>query len=362
MKHFLCSFSLAFAMQSFAQDVEAFRDAIKNWDIPKIQTLVDAGVDVNAKHGDHNYTALMFTMEEYYRTTGEIREGVRNARVKSLGYDSTEALKTLASKGVETTKILLAAGADPNARADGLGHTVLIGSAVINNVEIVKLLLDAGADIHAQDNFDGNALMWAAMAGNNETVKLLLAAGADVNARADKGGLFGEPSALTFAAFCHGDVETMKLLLDAGADINVKGGMGTVLAAAASVCKVDVVKFFLEKGVDVNDKSGNALMFAVEKRIKFGEQTEVVKLLLDAGVDVNRQSEIGETALMWAVYEGNIETVKLLLDAGADASIKNKEGKTARDYALENNAAEIAALLDTITKATQKEGSAVLEN
>ena len=41
-------------------------------------------------------------------------------------------------------------------------------------------------------------------------------------------------------------------------------------------------------------------------------KTELVKLLLTAGADVNIKNNDGDTALIWASYNGYTEIVKLL--------------------------------------------------
>lgn len=76
----------------------------------------------------------------------------------------------------------------------------------------------------------------------------------------------------------------------------------------------------LNKGVDPNERNSTgetALIFAVNQG-----QIDIVKLLLDKGADVNAKATGGDlpkaTALVYAAANGNIEIVELLLDRGAD--------------------------------------------
>ena len=46
---------------------------------------------------------------------------------------------------------------------------------------------------------------------------------------------------------------------------------------------------------------------------------KIVWALLDAGADVNIRDNLGNRALFWAAWDGNVEVVQALLDAGAKA-------------------------------------------
>ena len=77
-------------------------------------------------------------------------------------------------------------------------------------------------------------------------------------------------------------------------------------------------------------------------RASFRGYLAIVILLLAAGANVDKQSNGGNTPLMLAASNGNIEVVKELLKAGANKELKNKYDRTAYDFADEEN---IKALL-----------------
>ena len=57
------------------------------------------------------------------------------------------------------------------------------------------------------------------------------------------------------------------------------------------------------------------------------------------------QDEIGQTALMKSVLQGNTEMTTLLLTKKNDFNLKDKSGKTVLAHAAENNQGEIINLL-----------------
>ena len=125
---------------------------------------------------------------------------------------------------IEAVKQHLAAGADVNAgRSDG-GGTPLHFAAGWGHKEIAELLIAKGADVNAKSeglDMDGwTPLHCAAVFGKNEVVELLIAEGADINAK-NRGGV----TPLYDAAF-KGHKEIAELLIAKGADVNAKNENG----------------------------------------------------------------------------------------------------------------------------------------
>jgi len=83
-------------------------------------------------------------------------------------------------------KMLLAAGADPNA-LDALGATALTEAAGTGNADNIRALLAAGADVGAANEGGRAALHWTAWTGHAEAAGIQLAAGADPDASTDDG-------------------------------------------------------------------------------------------------------------------------------------------------------------------------------
>ena len=78
--------------------------------------------------------------------------------------------------------------------------------------------------------------------------------------------------------------------------------------------------------------------------------------LLQEGSRVNERDADGDTALMFAAFNGHFLLVKLLLGHGADVFLRARNGWTARQAALSKNHAEVAALLERAEEKALSEG------
>ena len=86
-------------------------------------------------------------------------------------------------------QILLDAGANINAPASQIYTSVLQAAAKESNLEVAKLLLARGADINARDPRFGTALSTAARRGMVDLMKELVRSGADIDLGCEEYGL-----------------------------------------------------------------------------------------------------------------------------------------------------------------------------
>ncbi|MCY4173941.1 MAG: ankyrin repeat domain-containing protein [Cyanobacteria bacterium MAG CAR3_bin_5] len=197
----------------------------------------------------------------------------------------------------------LSEGSDPNA--------LLRSAAEANNLTVLKVLLDAGADPNARNENGETPLHEAVTRGNWGVVKL-------PGERLPRGWWSSG-----------GNLEVVKLLLDAGADLNARDPDGaTPLHLAAYEDNPEAMKVLLNAGVAPNtrDKHGaTPLHWAV----RFSENPEVVKVLLNSGANPNARNDDGWAPLHRAAeYNGNPEVLKVLLNAGANPNTKTIDGQT----------------------------------
>src|SRR5215831_4563485 len=183
-----------------------------------------------------------------------------------------------ASQMVETARVLLRHGADPNTSSlpedlpDNPLSCLYAATGLNNNADLGLVLLEAGANPN-----DGESLYHSTEHPDLACMKLLLRYGAEPNrANALKHILDRE------------DSEGVRRLLDAGADPS-----GT------------------------NERGDTALHWAVWR----GRSWEIIRALLDRGADVDAKRSDGRTPYALAILSGQKETAALLKSHGAHTDL-----------------------------------------
>ena len=91
---------------------------------------------------------------------------------------------TCASSGnADAVRMLIARGADVNAKEPSQNQTALMWAAAERHPNVVRLLVEAGADLQAHTKKGFTALHFAAREGDLDSARQLLAAGVNVNIR-----------------------------------------------------------------------------------------------------------------------------------------------------------------------------------
>ena len=270
--------------------------------LPMVQYLVEHGADPD-KYGYSQRNALQHAASSGHNLviTELLAAG---ANVNSRGPMGSALHCAINGSQLDTVRLLLQmdanAGEIPEATAENTSPwpNPLLQASMNGEFQIAKILLDAGADPNASSILWGNStlpLHAAAEIGNIEILQVLLEYGADVNAQAEDGF-----SAIHFAAYGGHHDALQLLLLDHHADPRVVLFNGSLaLHTAASHGYPQCIDVCLEAGLDVssqNDQGRTALHWATES----GHRAAVEKLLTK-GVDVNvRELETGMTALDYA--------------------------------------------------------------
>jgi uncharacterized protein len=108
------------------------------------------------------------------------------------GADFTPLALAVARNDQRLVKMLLARGANPNAKTQADGpfpaRDIVLSTAAENgNVEIITLLLNAGGQVNTRAGTGVTPLMLAARDNHADAVRLLIQRGADVNAKDERG-------------------------------------------------------------------------------------------------------------------------------------------------------------------------------
>jgi ankyrin repeat protein len=307
----------------------AFQD-----DLDLVKQLALTSADVNISDRATDQTALAGAVENGNREMVRVLLAA-GADINARNRSGQTPLMFLPKKAdLDFVRELIAAGADVNA-TDQHGQTPLLNAAASSSFAVFQALISYGARMSAKNSEDTTLLMRAAENDDQQIALLLLKSGVDVNAQDQN-----KETALLIAANW-GNASIIKVLVDARADVDAKDGDGrTALLLAAGNEDQRMAQLLIEAGADVNvrdEDENTALMIATEH-----DRVQTIKALIEAGAKLDAINQEGQTALMQA---GSAEAVLLLINAGADLTIKDKEGKTALSVANDNERGDVVKLL-----------------
>jgi len=297
-----------------------------------VHALLEGGADANAQEKNGRQNALMWAIAEHHpEVAAELVQHKADVNAKSkTGFT---ALMFAARGDVESTRILLNAGADPNAIIPDWGGTALIIASTMGQTDVVEALLDKGADPNYKDGNSFTALHSAVRDSDYgedraqreagvATVKVLLKHGADPNAR------------------LHQEKPTVR----ATNELEYEGA--TPIALAAEVSNLDAIEALVAGGGDPNiptAKGTTPLILTsgagtdVQRARSLDERAlalETSKFLVAHGADVNAVGQFGWTALHSASYQGLNDVIEFLVSKGAKMDVKDELGQTPLSISL----------------------------
>ena len=269
------------------------------------------------------------------------------------------------------------------------GETLVMYAARNGRSDAIRLLVAAGADVNAKEKLRGTtALMWAAEQRHPAAVKALVELGADVAGHSGPAGLprnYMAPRVNTAAvrdaqrrhaaAVAAGRTYEQQLEYEASQGMKISLGFRGVLGAGGTRPAEDTVaapsggqsaanqpgarqpqagapqSATAPQPADVQTPPPDAddtdvivtglvgsggggltpLIFAAREG-----DLESARVLLDAGADVNQTSEYGWTALLTAANNRHYGLGKFLIERGANPNIANKGGWTPLYLATDN--------------------------
>ena len=272
--------------------------------------------------------------------------------------------------------VLLAAGAQVNARnVEGMAP-LHVAAGRNRNPAVVAELVQGGADLNARDRH-GNTPLHASRRNRNPAVPLLLLElGADPFLVNDSGHVANPMDCSYWNSEVFARVATAEVTaacLAAGADVNARdeaeytplllalgGGSGTVGAPARD--DPSVVTVLLEAGADVNARAdmhntalhhaaGGSVVEPARDRFDRVETPAIVAALLAAGADVHARDLNGNSPLHHAASAEGIETVTMLLEAGADIHARHENGDTPLLRAADHDGFRNPEILEALVEA-----------
>lgn len=213
-----------------------------------VRILLHNGADVSP----HGWSDLMSAI--WRGDVDGLGRAVSNgAGINAFDNDGFVALHhAVLAREHKAISILLAHGANVNARREDIDSTPLILAAEIGDTHSVRLLLDKSADTELRRRFGDNALGAACDRGHVDVAEILL----DVGAKVDPFDSAGQTPLMTASHLGHNAI--VKLLIKRGASVSLQTGVNdgykTALTLARRSGHMETVEILLAAGADPDSK------------------------------------------------------------------------------------------------------------
>jgi ankyrin repeat protein len=336
---------------------EALYKAIRDGDVEKVKELFESDkIDVKQVYLEGNTPLHMALLNSVGHDASKVKEMVEILVSKGEGVNLKNGskktpLSICLDKGADYNGIakLLIDKVPDLASKDEYGNNILHASVYKDNIDMVKfLVVEKKMDVNAEGVGGFMPLDLAVgVPGSQEVINFLKLKSAITHELIKKGNLWE-------LALSDKNIAVLKFLKDNGllklgcfktwVDYQKKTPLHYLASAKGATDKALLQLVIDEcKGkLDNKDSWGDtALYYAVDEGNK-----DAVEVLLANGANVNvvKSGDIGDTVLHWAVYKANKDIIKLLLNAkGIKVNAKNNHNETPLDLAYSE--IEIKALL-----------------
>jgi uncharacterized protein len=322
----------------------ALMAASNRGNLETVRALLAGGANPNTKQAGSGHTALMWALTERHSAVVE-ELAKRGADVNAASSTGFTPLMFAAQQGdVDSSRILLRAGAKPKEAQPKTGLTALMVAAAMVQTPVVDVLLENGADPNAVDTNGYTSLHrvvrdsdYGIDVGRKDQilaiVKTLLKHGANPNAR------LVQDKAKAAEEIKNGAVQVYeKRTAVTVTEIELQGA--TPLFLAAEVNNLDVIKALVDAEADPllgSERGTTPLMMAsgagtdVQRAREPHERVlavQTAKYLVEHGADVNQAGQYGWTALHAAAYQGLNDVIEYLVSKGAKIDQMDEFGQT----------------------------------
>jgi ankyrin repeat protein len=344
-------------------------EAVKASNTKYVQSLLDAGADLNARDvrpnegetplhhaartGNVELAALLISkgadpniaapsgFTPLHVAAGLNRRAMlefllgRNANPNALDRRGTPLHAATLGGHAAIVALLLERGADPNSR-DKSGNTPLslLGHVSVyypTHTEIIRRLAKAGADpfaIRGKGQFSSTAFAGAIRHNEESAIALVEALPALTSTNR-------EAIPLAVGLAWSGYLNALRLLDSRGGPLDAAGGWhgDSALHAAAGAGHINVAEYLLSKGLQIDARAVDGT--TPLSRAASNGFVEMVRFLLDRGANVEARNKYGMTPLMVSISswrEGKVPP--LLVERKADIEARDSGGRSALDIAL----------------------------
>ena len=314
--------------------------AVRSGNINAAKTLIELGADVDGK-GNLQWTPLH---EACYRLKSNfvhflLDQGANPNATDSLDKSPLLALLMNSSRShLEIFKRELEHYSNPEvdfppdvrkkniaSEEKKINAAIQLDKRIENSFNsILKMLIENGVDIHSKDSNGWTPLMHAAnSAGKSWKIEALLFQEAKVSETSNEGW-----TPLMIAAYGNPNVEIIESLIGNGSQVNARSNVGAtaLMQAAKGSSNLEILKHLVRKGADVSaqDNQGEtALMYAAGNT----HRADIVEYIISQSKEIPQRNKSGWNPLMIAAYNNtSIEVVKLLAAQFPDLNATNDEG------------------------------------
>ena len=270
-------------------------EAIEDFDLEKVESLIDAGADVN---GEYEWDKILHT-----------------------AFSATTYRKQDKPKKISIIKALLKAGAT-------LDDSDWPWYSFLKEIDLLELAIEHGAPV------DNKLLEYCVKYEAIQTIDWLINRGTDLKDF--------NPSILWSACRHHEQRETFDRLIDEGVDFSARDefGRGALHHCSGNVVLLNAI---INQGEDINavyNRGEHVISMVVHN-----DTSDFVQAAIEHGANLNHVDNLGNSLVYSAVEAGGKDCLAVLLKAGAPVDIANTEGRTALHMAAETNRLTMAQAL-----------------
>lgn len=316
---------------------EQLLEAIESGNLQRVQELLAAGANPNAKKGEK--TAFELVPHRH--------DDIKCALIEAGAEDPSlrhSLVWVILTGRVETVRVLIERGANLNG-STGYGTPIQVAASQ-GYTEIVDLLIAAGADVDAGD-IASTPLLSAIKRRHFDIALKLIAAGANPNHTTRYGGTL--PIAV---AAVQGLAEVVQALITAGAEVDAEVRHITINRAKIQQQAEAALKSAFNS-LETIGGALTALESADNSKLSLcdvGEIKESIDLAANrAKLSSSRIAEpenaVDTTPAIIAARCGHASALSVLLAAGADPYRKDGEGLSAYNWAVKNEHSQVLEVL-----------------
>lgn len=226
--------------------------------------------------------------------------------------------------------LLFKAGNNPKQKFQNGANLLLLSIAYDKDLKLADYLSTKGLSIQDTDDFGNTAFDYVAKMGDVSFLKTILKKGVKPT---DKALIFASQGTRSQS----NNLETYKYLVE---ELNIKPnalgdkGENVLHNLVRKKDQTDIIAYFIDKGADVNqaDKDGNTVLMEAVRN----NDLNVVKLILNHVKNIDQVNTKGTSALAQAVAYGSPETTSLLIDKKANVQVVDKDGNNLAAYLIQS--------------------------